>query len=105
MSATDDAEAMRLWPGGSGWAGLIRVPTRFVQNYTVRGSAGRVGELDAEQPPGPGLYPVRRVRCSAVDGAQGKGASRVRSEIKVALRMSCCTVDRPVHGMRLRGIS
>ena len=54
MSATDDAEAMRLWPGGSGWAGLIRVPTRFVQNYTVRGSAGRVGELDAEQPPGTG---------------------------------------------------
>ena len=37
---------------------------------------------------------MRRVRCSAVDGAQGKGASRVRSEIKVALRMSCCTVDR-----------
>ena len=27
-----------------------RVPTRFVQNYTVRSSAGRVGELDAEQP-------------------------------------------------------
>ena len=48
---------------------------------------------------------MRRVRCSAVDGAQGKGASRVRSEIKVALRTSCCTVDRPVHGMRLRGIS
>ena len=38
-------------------------------------------------------------------GAQGKGASRVRSEIKVALRTSCCTVERPVHGMRLRGIS
>ena len=27
-------------------------------------------------------------------GAQGKGASRVRSEIKVALRTSCCTVER-----------
>ena len=30
---------------------LPRVPTRFVQKYTVRGSAGRVVDLDAEQPP------------------------------------------------------
>ena len=31
--------------------GRDRVPTRFVQKYTVRGSAGRVVDLDAEQPP------------------------------------------------------
>ena len=38
-----------------------RVPTSFVQNYTVRGSAGQVGELDAEQPPGPAQAPARGI--------------------------------------------
>ena len=105
-----------------------------MQNYTVRGSAGRVGELDAEQPPGTGPGAPRGtlvgrtagveresdvvefddqgstrcavVRCSAVDGAQGKGASRVRSEIKVALR-HVLLHDRPGLSMEcgLRGIS
>ena len=37
--------------GVRGIGGVSRVPTRFVQKYTVRGSAGRVVDLDAEQPP------------------------------------------------------
>ena len=109
-----------------------RVPTRFVQKYTVRGSAGRVrrprrrtaaretspgaargtwspatresGESPTSSSTTRTLYRCATRAAAAVVGAQGKGASlgcarRSRSR----LRTSCCTVDRPVHGMGLRG--
>ena len=94
----------------------------------------RVVELDADQPPDPapdarqgdlvprtaggeresnvelhdqGSLPVRLaraaaavVRCLGQGGLAGALGDQGR-----ALRTSCCTVDRPVHGMRLRGIS
>ena len=78
-------ETVRLTPGSparSSPAAASRVPTRFVQKYTVR--ARRGVELDA--PPSPPddqrSLPVRLARCGSARGrrrpGQG-GASRVRS--------------------------
>ena len=84
----------------------IRVPTRFVQNYTVRGSAGRGGAASstpngrpepAQAPPGGTLLARTRGRSSESPTSSSSttralpGAPRVRSEIRVALRTSCCT--------------
>ena len=85
--------------GGAGRRARRRTAARNRPRHPPEGTlvartTGVERESDVGRVRRPGLYPVRRVRCSAVDGAQGKGASRVRSEIKVALRMSCCTVDR-----------
>ena len=52
-------------------------------------SGGEAAERTRALPGAPHALQLRST------GAQGKGASRVRSEIKVALRTSCCTVDRP----------
>ena len=92
-------------PGGEHGPSHRRVPTRFVQKYTVRGSAGRVVDLDldaeqAARETSPGAArgtwsPAQREsrarsptsssttralyrcapRAAAVGGAQGKGAS------------------------------
>ena len=67
---------------------------RPLRTWSHRGSRARV----RCRVPRPGSLPVRLVRCGLrSSGAQGKGASRVRSEIKVApCSTSCCTA-RPVR--------
>ena len=94
------------------------------------GSAGGSASFDVEQPPerpirppeGPaprasseksdveihdqGSLPMRLVRCGCghlVRPGQGSLAGALGDQIKVALRTSCCTVDRPVHGNAASG--
>ena len=103
--------------------GQLRVPTRFVQKYTARGSAGRLVRARRRTAARPAQAPSRGdlfartaggvsmtralYRCTlrATAGGhaapRGKGVSRCARRSRSRLR----TVGRPVYGMRLRGVS